>query len=182
MSSPPQVVTPPAAASTPNSTPHYDDLKRIGIRVLQELARQERLNPDQAKILRLVIEHGSCGQAQLMKETGFSKQKVSKIVCQLTGRLLLKRYFDQRDSRKHTLQPRLEGTRLLARIDQLTQQELQRAQPPREVSLPSDSTTNRPSASQQPPDPTAITSSAECGIERPADAHSASATSAIDRA
>ena len=182
MSSQPQAVTQPAAAATPNSTPHYEDLKRIGIRVLQGLARQERLNPNQTEILRVVIEHGSCSQAQVMEETGFSKHKVSKTVCQLTGRRLLQRGFDEQDSRKHTLQARSEGRKLLTRIDQLTQQELQRAHLPREVSLPSDSTTNRPSASEQNPEPRAITSSVECGIERPADAHSASATSAIDRA
>lgn len=100
----------------------YENLKLLANRMRQALPAKERLSPAQVKVLRWLVEHSCCQEAQLAKELGMSKQTVSSTVGALVKRRLSKPDFDKSDRRKHRLTATRAGKLLLDRIDQIAEQ------------------------------------------------------------
>jgi DNA-binding MarR family transcriptional regulator len=124
------------AEPAPSSAPRYEDVQLLTASIRQALAPEDRLSADQARVLRLVDERGQDSEAELMKETGFGKHKMSLIVGELRTRRLVKVLLDEKDRRKHIVKIKSKGTALLQRLDHLTAEQLAKTtDPPRNPPL-----------------------------------------------
>lgn len=101
----------------------------IARRVRQAAEKDDRLTPDQARVLRL-LEAGARPQAELMEATGFKKHKLSGLIGQLRRRGLVKVRLDDGDSRKHNIQIKRQGRDLLRKLDAIVTEQLHHSSTP----------------------------------------------------